>query len=996
MGDRLAVAILVGLLIAFAVQFLLTNLGLALGISALKYRPRVSEAPQSSQNDKTVVNISFLAGLGILLTLNFVLFVACFLAVRFSMTSDPISGATLGIVIWSTYFLILIWVSYSTVGSLVGWVFGSLASNLRQLIEAIYRAIRGVDEPNSTLLKEGEAANLINREVQTALNEFDLKERIEDYLGTVPPPQLDLQGIGQGFGDMLAKFDLESLAGTNLLQKIDRQTFIDLIDERTKLSSADAERVVDRLESIWQKAVDSYGDRDFTGELLDWLNSVNPEALQFEELTERLEGLEGSAGKESGKISSSIATWWEQIDWRAAKSALLERVDLSEVEIEDIWHGLQSLYHRINPAEESLKLPFNTIANDAEDYLWHAPPWYLNSEKGLEEFKQVIYDPQADPLHIRSQLEQIQIEDLLELLKQRDNLDREKIDRIAERLETARQEVFALIERAQLQQQVETELQTVELAELEDDNLLPRLEKRLIELGVSTEALIKFLRDWQQLDWQTWLQKRQDLSSNQLNELAEKLKKMGDRLLERIEDWQVRVAASGEDLRDRLKSYLRYTHVEHLTPEKIDAKLEKLWQEISKNLTGISSKLPQIDRFALIETLERRKGLDRSRIEEIVEQIETQWQKLNPASTQEISPLQMRSVEVSEKLIDYLYQAIEQNLNLEEIQEDLPKLLNFAQQETGTLVNRQLAQLNWDEIEEKLKQFEKYNETQIKRAIAQVREIIAKLIKLPRRWATRTSRKVKDTIDELKDFLSYGDKSEFTVQHLDRNLKSILSPSKARSHLSSHPDIDRLTQLTPETIGKSLSLREDLTPVEIEEIRDRFTGIAEGLIEEIKTKQIQASQLVRHSIDRIGEYLSSLNLFALDYDEIKAKLANFDFQELTASWKAIVKDIPVEEVGDRLGTLSHDTLLKIVRTSEPFSDAIFPQIGGVRDYIVEQIEAIKIKSYQQAETIKQQTLQQVEASRQAIAAGAYWICAISFTSAITAALAGFWAATSSL
>ena len=138
--------------------------------------------------------------------------------------------------------------------------------------------------------------------------------------------------------------------------------------------------------------------------------------------------MEQLVGRESQVTSTDSTTWLGQIDWRAIKNALLNRVDLSEVELEDIWHTLQSLYHKINSSETLPKLPFNTIRNDVETYLWHAPPWYLKCEKGWQEFKEVVYDSQADSVQVRSRLEQIQPEDLLELLQQRDDKYLSKIN----------------------------------------------------------------------------------------------------------------------------------------------------------------------------------------------------------------------------------------------------------------------------------------------------------------------------------------------------------------------------------------------------------------------------------------------------------------------------------------------------------------------------------------------------------------------------------------
>ena len=543
-GTQIVVAVIVGLLTAFAVQFLLTNLGLALGVSLLKYRPQTSskQASQSSQSesDGIGINISFFAGLGILLTLNIVLFIACFLAVRFSTASDPISGATLGIVIWSTYFLLLIWLSYSTVGSFGGWVFGTVATKLRQLIQAIANSIQGTGI-DSELLTEEAAAQMIQKELQAALGEIDLQQSIDDYIETIPSPQLDLEAISQGFADSLAELDLEFLGKENLLQKIDRQTLIALVDERSNLPASVIEQIVDRLEEIWQKAVGDYQKPDITESLLQILQTANPEDLQLEQLVKHIEQAIDEPAENSTDIDrqspqvdkaevvsdempdpslsediengdrSLIAEKLNSVDWMAIKNALLQRVD-SEVDIEDVWHYLQAAYEKVGLPKLGVNLPFNTILNDVEDYLWQSPSWYWNCDRGWQEFKEVIYDSQADPELVRSQLEQVQLSDFVELLQQRDDLDTAKIDEIIERLGTVRKEVLATLEQGkspepnqQLSELLQNYLQTAKLSELQED-LPSQLERILIESGIEAEVLTQFLSNWQELDWHGWLE----------------------------------------------------------------------------------------------------------------------------------------------------------------------------------------------------------------------------------------------------------------------------------------------------------------------------------------------------------------------------------------------------------------------------------------------------------------------------------------------------------
>ena len=1020
-GTQIVVAVIVGLLTAFVVQFLLTNLGLALGISLLKYRPQASsKAAESSQSESggIGVNISFFAGLGILLTLNSVLFIACFLAVRFSTARDPISGATLGIVICSIYFLILIWASYSAVDSVTGWIFGSLTTKLRQLIKAIALAIPGTESATSDLLTEAAASDLIKQELQAALGKFDLQQNIDDYLKTTPSPQPDLTAIEQGFSDLLSKLNLESFADANLLQNIDRQTFITLIDERTNLPQSVVEQIVDRLDGVWQQVSARDEKQDLNGKLQQFLQSVNPEELQFEQLAKRLEQIVGKESQDNSADSemrslevdevdevdevaiddnpSLIVESWNNLDWRAIKNALLNRVDLSEVELEDVWHSLQSLYQKINSSESGSQ-SFNTIGNDVEDFLWHASPWYLNCEQGWQEFKEVIYDSQADPAQVRSQLEQVQPQDLVELLQQRDDLDAAKIDEIIEHLEASRQEVLALIEQAELSEQkqelsqlLKNYLQKAEPTELQDDNLPSKLEQLLIKSGATTGVLTQFLDNWQQLDWHTWLQQRQDLEPTKLKQITEQLTRIGDRLLERVKDGQVQTSTTKE-LQHKLESYLRYTNLDHLTPAKIDAKLDQLWQSAA-DLQPSAQQFPDIDCSKLTKILEKRKGTDADLVEAVITQIETKWQKSNDSIIPESWQIQTKSRELSENLVDYLYQAIEQNSNLAEIEADLLPQLNLDREQTKTLVNQQLAQLNWQEIEAKLKQAQKYSEIKIQTTIKQAREATRKLIKTPRRWATRTTRQAKNAVDELEDFFSHSNKVEFTSEHLEQELKSIFNRSKTQFDSegdSADSNGDRLLESTLTSVTQSLSERQDLTAVEIEKISDRFVAITQQLSQEIKNQQEQTNQLTEDLGDRLGEYLSSLNLFDLDYERIKDSLTNFDFQSLSDSWRETIAEIPLEELGARLEQLSRETLSKITDNNELFHDSTLQPIQGIQDYVAQQIETVKMTVDERSQALKQQTLQQVETARKAIATAAYWIFAISFTSAVASALAGF-------
>jgi hypothetical protein len=215
---QILTALVVGLLTAFAFQFLLTSLGIAVGLSvwsiattdraetpdwsepvdpdsrsdsrsARSSRSRASADSPSQPIDresKGSSGIGLMAGFGILLTVNTVLFTACFLAAKFSQAIDPISGAIEGVVIWSAYFLLLIWLSSTAMSSVVGAVLGATTGGFRQLISTIGTALNRSETDALPNEQQVLALQQEMQEMQAVLDPDNLRHLIETQLQTLP------------------------------------------------------------------------------------------------------------------------------------------------------------------------------------------------------------------------------------------------------------------------------------------------------------------------------------------------------------------------------------------------------------------------------------------------------------------------------------------------------------------------------------------------------------------------------------------------------------------------------------------------------------------------------------------------------------------------------------------------------------------------------------------------------------------------------------------
>ena len=110
-GPKLLVALLAGVLMAFAFQLLLTNFSVAVGISSWEID---SDSDDESEGlGKTIRKGQAKVGVWALITVSIALFIACFLAVKLSLIESAFLGSIIGVVIWSTYFSLVIWLGSS-------------------------------------------------------------------------------------------------------------------------------------------------------------------------------------------------------------------------------------------------------------------------------------------------------------------------------------------------------------------------------------------------------------------------------------------------------------------------------------------------------------------------------------------------------------------------------------------------------------------------------------------------------------------------------------------------------------------------------------------------------------------------------------------------------------------------------------------------------------------------------------------------------------------
>ncbi|MEQ9485192.1 MAG: hypothetical protein RIG27_23300 [Coleofasciculus sp. F4-SAH-05] len=217
-GPQFFTTLIAGVVLAFAFQMLLTNLGVALGISFAGGGDSSSSDKKSSETVQgTIRKVGTALGLATLISVTVALFFACLFAVELSLLESPGLGAIVGLVIWATYFSLLVWVSSTTVGSLIGSVISTATSGFQAILGTATAAIGGSAVQKEVVQTAEATAAAVRRELGSAIDPETIRENLEDYIQAIRPPELNLQKIRAELEDLINDPNLQEIADSNSL-----------------------------------------------------------------------------------------------------------------------------------------------------------------------------------------------------------------------------------------------------------------------------------------------------------------------------------------------------------------------------------------------------------------------------------------------------------------------------------------------------------------------------------------------------------------------------------------------------------------------------------------------------------------------------------------------------------------------------------------------------------------------------------------------------------
>jgi nucleoid DNA-binding protein len=1003
-GPQFFVTLISGLLLTFGFQLLLTNLSVAAGISYLGRSSHSEDASSEADSDGlSVRKISAGLGLWTLVSVTLALFFACYLAIQLSLLTDIALGAIIGLVIWAAYFTLLVWFSSSSVASLIGSVVHTATSGFQTVMGAATAAIGGQTAKQQIVSTAEAVMASVRNELGTALDPVQVRESVEEYLRRLEIPQLNTAKLRDDLRSLLNDPELAALAQNGGLRHINRQTFVDLIRQRSNFSRTEVERIADLLEGVWNQVVNSRPESKPSSidALIDYLRSTEPGKLQMSDLNAKLDRLltERSQAQRQSEAESPPGMMQQtlQLGMNTLIGLLMGRTDLSDMDLEKIFHQLKQAPTKLAAStgqitaqlkgEAPAEPAYSPIRHDVEQYLLQTYSWQMNPTVFDREFREILFDPNADPGAIVDQLLQLNRAFFVEVLASRGVLTQAKIQAVADQAEAIRVDVLAgamvakeLELAADLQHRIETYLARVPKEQLEIEDI-PAFRSLLQDDEAEYETLQSRLAAYHRAMLQQILMQRSDVMPEEYDRILNHLEANRDRVLFDAQSLNEKAKQTFADYQQRLSDYLRHTGKAELNPEGIRRDVQLLFEDPQQGFKSLRYRASQFDRDTYAQLLQQRGDLSTAEVNQILDQIESSWNALVHSPQRIVRAAQDGYDQTMEAIANYLRQTNLEELNPEGIQRDLTTLLEDPKQGAAALRHR-LAKIDRETLVRLLSQRQDLSEAQVNRAIDQLQEGIRRVIRAPRRFALRTQQKLMDFETTFEDYLRHTDKQELNPEGIRRDLDLLVqSPKQGLQNLG-----DRLSQFDRTTLVALLAQRDDMTREEAEHIVSQIESVRNQVMQEMRQVQSRIQAVIDRFFDQIRQYLDALDRPELSYDGIKRDVRTL-FDDPQAGFEALQH---------RLSQFDRGTLVAILSSrkdiSETEANRIIDQVELARTSVLHQAERIQLETQRRLDAVKRQAQRQLEEARKAAAIAAWWLFSTALISAAAAAGAGALAA----
>lgn len=499
-GGNFIVCIIAGLLLAVGFQLLLTTISVAAGITAVgnvKKKANSSSSPSNdskSHNDDDGMNIGqkVSTGLGVwtMVTTSIALFFASLMAVKLGLTGADFIGATLGLVIWAAFFMLVTYLEVNAVSSLVGGMVSTVKSGLSSA-SSVFSQSQESESKSIAKTQAKEQAKQMRKQFEKMFDTNDIDKKIDEYVQQLQPQEIDINNIKKQVKDLLTDIQVTEKADYKHMDTI-KKLVLEEADKST-MSKENKEAIknhVSELKDIAQKDVsneekvkqgieqltpaDKQQVEKYQGQIKKALENTNKKELQPDQLEQDLKRILNEP-KEATSIAKSKASALD----RDTLVKILASQDMSEQEADKRVSQAEKVLNKVSSffgngtekASNKAEGQKQAVKQNLEGVTDKIKGIFSGSGGGSLDLKQIysdftgIFQSSGGGADLQYKLKNYNKEEMTVFITNRTSMDRAEAEKIADKIVSARDNVVNKAN--EIQRQVEEKMEEAKQRSLE-------------------------------------------------------------------------------------------------------------------------------------------------------------------------------------------------------------------------------------------------------------------------------------------------------------------------------------------------------------------------------------------------------------------------------------------------------------------------------------------------------------------------------------------------
>jgi len=493
-GAGFITALIVGIVLAFGFQLILTNLSAAAGLTALHSplesirkrvtarggEPRREEAGTSEPIEEKMRTVNTAFGIWAIVTSSISLFFAAWLAVEFSSALTVLSGITLGLAIWGLFYITTSLLEMTAVSSMVGSLMDVMRSGFKTASEAA-SSLWGRSGERQAAETTRSIIDTVRAEV---FGDVNVRKVIQRSIDQIKPSYRELGREIQALLDnteieihaspsrdtLTARFHVRGLAETAAGARETVREARGVIGEEARSDKERAEKIADtaaRLAGMSREDAESYRHK-----VEEYLARTGKEELNPEGIKRDIDKLvsDPKAGVDA------ILARLNDIDRSTITSILAQRKDMNQEEagrVVDLVAGtvssLKSRYQASGETRAASPGAEGGLMSRARDILDAADNPEITYEAIKADFETMLHNPRAGASSLIHKLKSIDRDDISRMITRTNpNMKEEDVQHMISKIEQVRDDMINRTQRmrdevdARIKQAEETALHHAE------------------------------------------------------------------------------------------------------------------------------------------------------------------------------------------------------------------------------------------------------------------------------------------------------------------------------------------------------------------------------------------------------------------------------------------------------------------------------------------------------------------------------------------------------